>query len=45
MKLKNISGKEIYVNAKPRKIEEEFEEEKSQEIKNLISNGYIVEIK
>lgn len=45
MKLKNVSGKEINVNAKLRKLDEEFEEEKSQEIKNLISQGYIIEIK
>ncbi len=45
MKLKNISKKEINVNGQPIAIDSEFEYDENQEIKNLITQGYLEKIK
>lgn len=44
-KYKNVSGKEICVNAKMRKPEEEFATEETQETKNLVKAEYLKEMK
>ena len=44
MKLKNIFGKEINVNNQPIAIDMVFEEEETQEIKNLIKHKYLEQV-
>lgn len=46
MKLKNIFGKKINVNGKPREADEVFEEKgNASEVNNLIAHGYLEEVK
>lgn len=45
MKYKNIYGKAINVNFKKRKDKEIFEEEETQELKNLVQQNYLKRVK